>query len=175
MKSGRVRTFRSRNRRQTPGRPGQPRSEQRGEAKQPGLRRKTILVVEDNATFGGLLVALLRQEGYQAMRAWNAREGAKMARDRRPDLIILELSLPYSEQVDLLSELAAAEEIAGKPIVVVTSHPLPFLEEGENVAAIVAKPFDVDRMLNVMRKALGEPEKEIAEKDYGQDTHLHGW
>src|SRR5436309_6877948 len=36
-------------------------------------RRKCVLVVEDNATIGGLLVALLREEGYRALRAWDGR------------------------------------------------------------------------------------------------------
>ncbi|MDP8924199.1 MAG: response regulator, partial [Chloroflexota bacterium] len=63
---------------------------QNGAASSPGPRRKCVLVVEDNATIGGLLVALLREEGYRALRAWDGREAMKMARDRRPDLIVLD-------------------------------------------------------------------------------------
>src|SRR5918911_1335018 len=91
-----------------------------GAASATGTRRKCVLVVEDNATIGGLLVALLREEGYRALRAWDGREAMRMARDRPPDLIVLDLSLPYRDGVDVLRELRANPETAESPIVVVS-------------------------------------------------------
>ncbi|MBI4495267.1 MAG: response regulator [Chloroflexi bacterium] len=171
-----TRSFRFRPHRQLPARPGAPRGDGRAAGGAPTLRRKNILVVEDTATFGGLLVALFKQEGYQAMRAWSAREATKMARDRRPDLVVVELSLPYVEQVELVDVLLAAEETAKKPLLVVTSHTLSCLKDHAQVAAVVQKPFDIDKLLNCVRKALGEPEVEVPEKHYDQaDSHLHGW
>ena len=79
-------------------------------------------VVEDNATIGGLLVALLREEGYRALRAWDGREAMKMARDRAPDLIVLDLSLPYRDGVDVLRDLRANDDTAEAPIVVVSGQ-----------------------------------------------------
>src|SRR6266498_5412559 len=93
-------------------------------AQAPGPRRKCVLVVEDNATVGGLLVALLREEGYRALRAWDGREAMKMARDRRPDLIVLDLSLPYRDGIEVLRELRANEETVEAPIVVVSGSAL---------------------------------------------------
>src|SRR3954466_4092434 len=78
-------------------------------------KRKCVLVVEDNATIGGLLVALLREEGYRALRAWDGREAMKMARDRRPDLIVLDLSLPYRDGIEVLRELRANEDTVEAP------------------------------------------------------------
>src|SRR5919198_6689022 len=85
-------------------------------------RRKTVLVIEDNATIGGLIVALLREEGYRALRAWDVREAVKMARDRRPDLLVLELSLPYREGLEMLHELKSHPETREAPIVVVSGN-----------------------------------------------------
>ena len=133
-------------------------------------------MVEDGATFGGLLVALLRAEGYQAMRVWQAREVAKIARDRRPDLVIAELSLPYVDEVEIVEILLRSSELAGKPLLVVTSHPLPKLKGRAGITEIVEKPYDIDKMLNAVRRALGEPEVEVPEKNYDlQDSYLHGW
>jgi DNA-binding response OmpR family regulator len=150
---------------------------QNGSAPSAGPRRKCVLVVEDNATIGGLLVALLREEGYRALRAWDGREAMKMARDRRPDLIVLDLSLPYRDGVEVLHELKANEDTAQAPIVIVSSSAVQLSQEDRDlVNETVSKPFDIDRLMNVFRRALGDPEQEVPERHYGSsDTHLHSW
>lgn len=142
-----------------------------------GPRRKCVLVVEDNATIGGLLVALLREEGYRALRAWDGREAIKIARDRRPDLIVLDLSLPYRDGVEVLHEIKASEETGQAPIVIVSSSALQLTtEDRELVTDTVSKPFDIDRLMNVFRRALGDPEQDVPEREYGNsDTHLNSW
>ena len=142
-----------------------------------GTRRKCVLVVEDNATIGGLLVALLREEGYRALRAWDGREAMKMARDRRPDLIVLDLSLPYRDGVDVLRELRANDDTVDAPIVVVSGNAMQLTPDDRAlVTDTVAKPFDIDRLMNVFRKHLGDDEVEVPERPYGAtDSHLHSW
>jgi DNA-binding response OmpR family regulator len=136
-------------------------------------KRKTILIVEDNAAFGGLVVALLREEGYRALRAWDGQEAANMARDRRPDLIILDLALPYREGISILRQLKSQTETAKAPVLIFSGNILVLTPEDEQlVEGVVTKPFDIDRVLNVIRKALGEPEQEVPEKpgyDYGHE------
>jgi len=136
-----------------------------------------VLVVEDNATIGGLLVALLREEGYRACRAWDGHEAMKMARDRRPDLIVLDLSLPYRDGLEVLYELRCNENTKDAPIVVVSGNALQLsTEDRALVTETVSKPFDIDKLMNVFRRALGDPEQEIPERHYdAQDTHLHSW
>jgi DNA-binding response OmpR family regulator len=142
-----------------------------------GTRRKCVLVVEDNATIGGLLVALLREEGYRALRAWDGREAIKMARDRKPDLIVLDLSLPYRDGIEVLRELRANDDTAEAPIVVVSGNALQLSQDDRDlVSDAVAKPFDIDRLLNVFRRHLGDPEAEVPERPYGAtDNHLNNW
>ena len=143
----------------------------------PGPRRKCVLVVEDNATIGGLLVALLREEGYRSFRAWDGREAIKMARDRRPDLIVLDLSLPYRDGLEVLYELRGNEDTKHAPIVVVSGNTLQLSPEDRAlVTETVSKPFDIDKLMNVFRRALGDPEQEIPDRQYdAHDTHLHSW
>ncbi len=140
-------------------------------------RRKCLLVVEDNATIGGLIVALLREEGYRALRAWDGREAIRMARDRRPDLIVLDLSLPYRDGVEVLYELKGHDETRAAPIVLVSSDALQLTpEDRELVTATVSKPFDIDRLMNVFRRALGDPEQQVPERNYdASDSHLNSW
>jgi DNA-binding response OmpR family regulator len=133
--------------------------------------------VEDNATIGGLLVALLREEGYRALRAWDGREAMKMARDRRPDLIVLDLSLPYRDGVDVLRELRGNADTVDAPIVVVSGSALQLTPDDRDlVTDAVAKPFDIDRLMNVFRRHLGDDEVDVPERAYGTtDSHLHSW
>ena len=142
-----------------------------------GPRRKCVLVVEDNATIGGLLVALLREEGYRALRAWDGHEAMKMARDRRPDLIVLDLSLPYRDGLEVLYELRGNQDTKDAPIIVVSGNTLQLSPEDRAlVTETVSKPFDIDKLMNVFRRALGDPEQEIPERQYdAQDVHLHSW
>ena len=163
-----------------PGRPNETASQPHGGTatiQAAGPRRKCVLVVEDNATIGGLLVALLREEGYRALRAWDGREAMKMARDRRPDLIVLDLSLPYRDGLEVLYELRGNEDTKAAPIVVVSGNTLQLTPEDRAlVTETVSKPFDIDRLMNVFRRALGDPEQDVPERHYdAHDNHLHSW
>jgi DNA-binding response OmpR family regulator len=142
-----------------------------------GTKRKCVLVVEDNATIGGLLVALLREEGYRALRAWDGREAMKMARDRRPDLIVLDLSLPYRDGIEVLRELRANDDTANAPVVVVSGSALQLSQDDRAlVSDSVAKPFDIDRLMNVFRRHLGDDEVDVPERTYDKtDSHLNSW
>jgi two-component system cell cycle response regulator DivK len=142
------------------------------------VRRKTVVVIEDNATIGGLLVALFREAGYRTLRAWDAREALRMARDRKPDLFLLELSLPYLDGVPILDELKAHAETKDAPIVLVVGNNVQLGPgQRELLAAFIQKPIDIDRLENAVRKALGDPEVEVPPKNYTStvDLNLHTW
>jgi CheY-like chemotaxis protein len=141
-------------------------------------RRKTILVVEDNATIGGLLVALLREEGYRALRAWDSREAIRIARDRRPSVIVFDLSLPYRDGLPVLHELKQQPETGEAPMVIVSGNTLQ-LSPGERdlLSDCLAKPVDLDKLINCIRRAAGDPEHDVPEKHYTGtvDSNLYGW
>jgi DNA-binding response OmpR family regulator len=143
----------------------------------PGPRRKCVLIVEDNASIGGLIAGLLREEGYRALRAWDGREALRLARDRRPDLIMLDLDLPHKDGVEVLYELKQHKETRQAPIVVVSGNTIVLSnEDREQLADAITKPFDIDVLLNVVRKAVGDPEQEVMAKEYDlTDSHLNSY
>jgi CheY-like chemotaxis protein len=144
----------------------------------PAPRRKTVLVLEDNATIGGLMVALLREEGYRALRAWDIREAIKVARDRKPDLILLDLSLPYREGLPILGELKSHPETKECPLIVISGNTLQLApDERALLVECISKPVDIDRLVNYVRRALGDPELEVPDKQYSglADSSLHTW
>jgi CheY-like chemotaxis protein len=140
-------------------------------------RRKVVLVLEDHASVGGLIAALLRQDGYRAVRAWDPQEALRLARGRTPDLVLLDLNLAYPDGLDVLKQVRNHEATRRAPIVLVTGSELKLsAEESRQVDGVVQKPFDIDIMLNAVRKALGDPLVEIQPRQYdAQDYFLHGY
>jgi CheY-like chemotaxis protein len=150
-----------------------------GRVVQPGQtpRRKVVLVLEDHASVGGLIAGLLRQEGYRAVRAWDPQEALRLARGRTPDLVLLDLNLAYPDGLDVLRQVRSFEATRRAPIVVVAGGNLTLsAEDTKLVDGVVRKPFDIDLMLNEVRKALGDPVVEIVPRQYDpQDYFLHGY
>jgi CheY-like chemotaxis protein len=140
-------------------------------------RRKVVLVLEDNASVGGLIAALLRQEGYRAVRAWDPQEALRLARGRTPDLVLLDFNLAYPDGLDILRQVRNHEATRRAPIVLVAGGNLSLSAEDEAlVDGVVQKPFDIDLMLNAVRKALGDPIVEVQPRHYdAQDYFLHGY
>jgi DNA-binding response OmpR family regulator len=136
-----------------------------------------VLVLEDHASVGGLIAALLRQEGYRAVRAWDPQEALRLARGRTPDLVLLDLNLAYPDGLAVLKQVHAHEATRRAPIVVVAGGELTLSAEDEAlVDGLVQKPFDIDIMLNAVRKALGDPILEVQPRHYdAQDYFLHGY
>ena len=140
-------------------------------------RRKVVLVLEDHASIGGLIAGLLRQEGYRAVRAWDTQEALRLARGRQPDLVLLDFNLAYPDGIQVLKQVRNHEATRRAPIVLVAGGDLNLSpEESALVAGVVQKPFDIEIMLNAVRKALGDPVVEVQPREYdAQDYFLHGY
>ena len=126
---------------------------------------------------GGLIAGLLRQEGYRAVRAWDPQEALRLARGRTPDLVLLDLNLAYPDGLEVLRQVRSSEATRRAPIVVVAGGNLALsADDAQLVDGIVQKPFDIDMMLNEVRKALGDPIVDVQPRHYdAQDYFLHGY
>ncbi len=89
---------------------------------------KTILFVEDEATLQKTLGELLTNEGYEVISALDGEIGLRLAKDKKPDLILLDLILPKFHGLEVLEKLKKDEEIKNIPVIVLTN-----LEDMENV------------------------------------------
>ena len=134
-------------------------------------------MLEDNASVGGLIAALLRQDGYRAVRAWDPTEALRLARGRTPDLVLLDLNLAYPDGLEVLKQVRNHEATRRAPIVVVCGGSLALTDEDQALLdGVVQKPFDIDQMLNAVRKALGDPVVDVQPRQYdAQDYFLHGY
>ena len=107
-----------------------------------------ILIVEDHPLSRALVMDLLEPEGYEMLQAQTAEEGMRLAREQRPDLILMDFRLPGMNGVDAARTLKSDPATEKIPVVLLTAHVLGSREEHEllaTCAGYVNKPLDVRR------------------------------
>lgn len=114
-----------------------------------------ILVVEDDAATRGALRDALTDAGYDVIAA---RDGAAalgaIDETRTPDLILLDLNMPYIDGRGFMDCLRARPESRDTPVIVVTGTPQARLPHDGGRVRIVGKPFDMSSLLTVIRMAI---------------------
>lgn len=113
----------------------------------------TILFIEDNQDNFELVRFLLVQEGYEVCGASDGRSGLQLARERRPGLILLDLSLPEIDGWALASQLKQDAVTGGIPVLALTGHTLPGDRERALRAGCdeyISKPLDIPEFLRIV-------------------------
>jgi CheY-like chemotaxis protein len=120
--------------------------------------RKTILLVEDIEQNRELILQLL-EDDYDVVEAADGAEAIRLTAERRPDLILMDLSLPVIDGWEATRRIRADPSLAHTPIVAVSAHAM----RGDREKAIaagcddhVSKPIDFDELLRVVAKYLAE-------------------
>ena len=116
-----------------------------------------VLVVDDDATVAEVVAAYLERAGYAVRRAADGPSAVAAARDRLPDLVVLDLMLPGFDGYEVLRQIRALGEV---PVIMLTARG----EEGDRILGLqvgaddyVTKPFSprelVLRAASVLRRA----------------------
>lgn len=82
--------------------------------------RKTALIIDDDASTVDLLRRWLAKLGYGTLSAGNGADGLRMARDKRPDLILLDIHMPGRNGWEVMDELKADEALRSTPVIMVS-------------------------------------------------------
>jgi CheY-like chemotaxis protein len=122
---------------------------------------RTILYVEDNLANLDLVETILydRPE-ISLIPALQGRLGLQLAREHRPDLILLDLHLPDLSGERVLHELRADERTKDIPVLVISADATTRRVDrlrADGVRDYLTKPLDVDQFLNAVDAALGAP------------------
>jgi DNA-binding response OmpR family regulator len=121
---------------------------------------KRILIMDDDPTIADLLTEALADEGYETYMTTQSLRFYDAVREHNPDLVLLDLMMPYLDGRDELKlmEMALDRQI---PVIVVTAFLGAANEEQEfreaGVRHIVYKPFDLDKLVDLVRTTIGEP------------------
>jgi two-component system response regulator VicR len=121
---------------------------------------KKVLIVDDEKSIVDILNFNLKKEGYETFCAYDGREGLRLAREKNPDLILLDVMLPYMDGFEVCRTLRG--EGSNVPIIMLTARE----EETDKVFGLelgaddyITKPFSLRELMarvkTNMRRAAG--------------------
>src|ERR1044071_6272039 len=90
-----------------------------------------VLLVEDNEMNRDMLSRRLERKGYQVVMAIDGAQGVQMARTEKPDVILMDMSLPVIDGWTATQQIKAAAETASIPVIALTAHAM----EGDEAKA----------------------------------------
>ena len=121
-----------------------------------------ILLVEDNEMNRDMLSRRLERRGYEVVIAVDGQQGVDLAQSTRPDLILMDMSLPVIDGWEATRQLKARDDMKTTPIIALTAHAM----SGDREKALEAgcddydtKPIELPRLLGKIEALLGDRAK----------------
>ena len=117
-----------------------------------------VLLVEDNEMNRDMLSRRLIRRGFQVVFAVDGQQGVDLARSERPDIILMDMSLPAIDGWEATRRVKADNATRSVPVIGLTAHAMA----GDREKAIEAgcddyetKPVELDRLINKIERLLG--------------------
>jgi two-component system cell cycle response regulator DivK len=120
---------------------------------------KTVLIVEDNELNMKLFHDLLDAHGYKTLQTRNGTDALRVAREHKPDLILMDIQLPEISGLEVTRWLKDDEELRDIPVIAVTAFAMKGDEERirqGGCEAYISKPISIATFLETVRRYLGE-------------------
>lgn len=127
----------------------------------PKVEKKTksarILVIDDEAEITEIIETFLKDAGYQVLVENSSVMGIERAKSFKPDLILLDIMMPFMDGYEVCDELKKSKETENIPVVFLTGKDARS-DEGRSFRAggdmFIKKPFNCDRLLEIVRIVL---------------------
>jgi CheY-like chemotaxis protein len=117
-----------------------------------------VLVVEDNEMNRDMLSRRLMRRGFQVIFAVDGQQGVDLARSERPDIILMDMSLPVVDGWEATRRVKSDDATRSVPVIGLTAHAMA----GDREKAIEAgcddydtKPVEFERLIGKMKRLLG--------------------
>jgi two-component system, cell cycle response regulator DivK len=117
-----------------------------------------VLLVEDNEMNRDMLSRRLIRRGFEVIFAVDGQQGVDLARSQRPDIILMDMSLPVIDGWEATRRVKSDDATRGVPVIGLTAHAM----SGDRARAIEAgcddydtKPVELDRLIGKIERLLG--------------------
>lgn len=116
---------------------------------------KTIMIVEDNELNMKLFCDLLGAHGYNTIRTRDGMEALDLARQHRPDLILMDIQLPEISGLEVTKWIKEDDQLKSIPVIAVTAFAMKGDEEKirqGGCEAYIAKPISIVNFIETIKK-----------------------
>ena len=122
------------------------------------MDQKKILIVDDSELNMKLFHYLPEVHGYTTLQTKDGREVLQLAREHRPDLILMDIQLPEVSGLEVTKWIKADDDLKSIPVIAVTAFAMKGDEEkirSGGCEAYIAKPISVNSFLETIQAVLG--------------------
>jgi CheY-like chemotaxis protein len=118
------------------------------------MKRK-ILIIEDNEQNMYLMTFLLESHGFVVVKAFNGKEGIRVAAETKPDIILLDIQLPELSGYEVAEELKKDRTLSSVPIIAVTSYAMAGDKErilAAGATGYIEKPINPETFISQLQE-----------------------
>ena len=117
---------------------------------------KTVLIVDDETVLREVVGDVLRDEGYAAVLAADGREALDLLASERPDLVLMDVMMPGLDGREAYLAMRSHPDLPAVPVVMTSAAVGPDRLD-PSIAGYLPKPFDLDRLLDLVASLIGPP------------------
>lgn len=117
---------------------------------------KKILIIDDEQEMCEMLYTFLVPHNYKVFLTFNGQMGLEYFEEIKPDVVLLDLTLPDIDGVEVLK---IVRKISDVPVIVITAHPEDIADihlQDLRIEGYIEKPFSLEQILNTLKHIVGE-------------------
>jgi two-component system phosphate regulon response regulator PhoB len=126
------------------------------------MNRRTVLVVEDDATIRELLTELLDDAGYAVVEAACGQAALQLAQEHGPSVVLVDQMLPDMSGLDVLTQLRTHHATRDMPVMLVSGRLEQLTAGAHGADCVLAKPFDIGVLLEHVGYLASHPRARVA-------------
>jgi len=121
-----------------------------------------VLIIEDNDKNMKLARDVLRAKGYDTLEAVTGEEGVKLALEKKPDLVLMDIQLPGINGIEAFRQIRGDATTRGIPVIALTASVTPTDRSAITAAgfdAFLGKPINLKEFLETVKRLVERPKK----------------
>jgi two-component system cell cycle response regulator DivK len=121
-----------------------------------------VLIVEDNEKNMKLARDVLQAKGYQTVEAVTGEDGVKLAKERKPDLVLMDIQLPGISGIEAFKQIRGNASTKGIPVIALTASVTPTDRTAISAAgfdAFLGKPINLKEFIDTVKRLVENAKK----------------